>query len=661
MAFAPGAVLGGRFELHGVVGRGGTAEVWLATDRLRGERVALKLVHPHLAADPDTRRRLRREVQAASVLRSAAALGPHDLHELDGVWALSMPFHPGQTLTERVAANGPMTPAEVRALGIRVATALADAHRAGVLHRDVTANNVLVGDRVEDSVLTDFGLSRVLGGGRSTGLLGTAGYAAPEVYAGNRADPRSDLYGLGAVLYLALTGKPAFDPRDPMGALKAQLEDRPVRIPASSGPPDLIALIESLLRPDPALRPQGATEVLDALQGVAAPVRPRPRAPVVVVRRGRFTVVVKERSDQRQRRDELRRRALGAAPTAEDQILSLGRQLWGRVREAIGVPGGPALTPEQALHAAVADVMQVAPEALPESPVVLERKFRLVSDVDESVAVALVERASALGFHAQLVDTDPRAQWIATAWIALMVAGWVGLPIGLEYLGFFALPLMIAFTVFGAQATEGIRGARGGARRLPVAYAPPTASTTVAEAPPQSRGQGLAERARDAIAALEQAAAEADLPDLALSDLRASTRAMTERADRLARDIDAAEAALAPAATVDVAALNTRLERMAALERAGESVDARERSRIERALAEHAAAEEAGERLESELASATAAVVEITSAAVRLRRELTVGPDRGSADEAVRKLSREAGAAIDARREAARRARAAER
>ena len=280
-AFTAGTLLGGRFELHGVVGRGGTGTVMLATDWLRSERVALRIVHPHLAADPATADVLQREVQSASVLHSEAALVPNDLHEADGVLALSMPFHPGQTLTERIATSGPMPHPDVRALGIRIGTALAEAHRVGLLHRDVTANNVLVGDRPNDAVLTDFGLSRIVGHTRSTALLGTAGYAAPEVYAGERANPRSDLYGLGAVLYLAVTGRPPFDPDTPMVALKQQIdESHPgVRALRPDCPADLADTIERLLRADPAKRPQGARDVVDALERrEATGAEPRPVA-----------------------------------------------------------------------------------------------------------------------------------------------------------------------------------------------------------------------------------------------------------------------------------------------------------------------------------------------------------------------------------------------
>lgn len=115
----PGDRLGDRFDVLGVLGRGGMASVHLAHDTLRDERVALKVLHPHLASDPAMRARLRREVQAARVLRTESALVPYDLHEIDELLVLTMPYHPGRTLTEHVATRGALPDDEVRTLGIR--------------------------------------------------------------------------------------------------------------------------------------------------------------------------------------------------------------------------------------------------------------------------------------------------------------------------------------------------------------------------------------------------------------------------------------------------------------------------------------------------------------------------------------------------------------
>ena len=148
-----GQILGERFEIVGALGRGGMATVYLARDRVRGERVALKVLHDHLAHDPAMRERLRREVVAAARLRHPGALVAHELHDLGGTWALSLPFHPGQTLAEHLAQHGPMEPEAVRRLGVRLAEVLAEAHTRGLLHRDVTPQNVMIGPRGEPVLL----------------------------------------------------------------------------------------------------------------------------------------------------------------------------------------------------------------------------------------------------------------------------------------------------------------------------------------------------------------------------------------------------------------------------------------------------------------------------------------------------------------------------
>lgn len=272
--YSEGQVLAERFEIVGALGRGGMATVYLARDRVRGERVALKVLHDHLAHDPAMRERLRREVVASARLRHPGALVAQELHDLDGTWALSLPFHPGQTLAEELAQHGPMEPEAVRRLGVRLAEVLAEAHTRGLLHRDVTPQNVMIGPRGEP-VLTDFGLARLRDGGstRGTGMLGTPGYAAPEVYDGVRADPRSDLYALGAVLYLAATGRPAFEGPTAMRALHRQMEGdfEPIDQRVPGFPPDLAATIHALLEPEPTARPQGAQDLAEALQLRRAP------------------------------------------------------------------------------------------------------------------------------------------------------------------------------------------------------------------------------------------------------------------------------------------------------------------------------------------------------------------------------------------------------
>ncbi len=267
--FETGDILEGRFEIAGVIGRGGMATVYLATDRLRGERIALKVLHEHLANTPSMRARLRREVVASGRIRHPNALVALDIHEVGGRLALSMPFHPGRTLDDYVAANPNLDAHTLVRLGTGLAEALAEAHRRGIVHRDVTPSNILIDDD-GNGVLTDFGLARLedFRTATATGAMGTTGYAAPEIYEGQRADPRSDIYSLGAVLYLAATGKPAFDAPTPLGILEQQNAEAfaPVATCRPDLPEPVCQLIESMLARDPKARPQVASEVVHALR-----------------------------------------------------------------------------------------------------------------------------------------------------------------------------------------------------------------------------------------------------------------------------------------------------------------------------------------------------------------------------------------------------------
>ncbi len=713
----PGTVLGARFTLHGVVGQGGSATVYLAEDRLRGGRVALKLVHAHLAADPDVRRRLQREVEAAALLRHPGVLAPHDLHEfpeLDGRLALSMPFHGGRTLSEHVALSGPMDADELRLLAQRLTAALAEAHGHGVLHRDVTPANVMLDQGAQDAVLTDFGLARtqLTAATRSTGLLGTAGYAAPEIYSGERADPRSDLYGLGACLYLAATGQPPFDTTNPMAALKAQLEDgwAPLERLRPDLPPPLTAAISSLLSADPAARPDGAAELREVLAGrslppaAAASAAPAPAAAAPLRQHlppGPWTVVVQEQGHDRHRRRALRQRHRGRRST-EGELQRIGAEVLRGIKDAIGIQD-QADSPERQLSDAVCREAGLRGGSLRLNPALYDRRFRLVDRTDEETARRLAATANGLGYRARVRRIDgPRglldliAQWF---WV-FIAAGWAAFPflVGLvseiyePAAGLTALGSILTMTVLSIVLPV-FASARGRvdakARELPAAYraqlapdltagahaparyavagpapsavpAPAAASTGAASpgaasaAPPvlPGRADGLLARAESALDALEQAIVEKSdsLPGPAQVDLRTTARDLRRTAHDLADELRGVERALAESDATegpDAPTLRARLDRLATLDRAGETIDRRELDSLQRALDAHARELATVDALESQLTTATARMLEICSTAGQARRQLLAGAaqDRHSADEAVARLRRELAAA----------------
>jgi serine/threonine protein kinase len=257
------AVVGGRYRLERMVGRGGTAEVWRATDTSLDRVVALKLVTaPHDES----------AVRAADEARTLAQLSHPSLVQVYDAgtdtsgrpWVV-MEYVEGQTLSDAIRAR-PLPVARVAAVGAGVADALAHVHARSMVHRDVKPGNVLLGG--DGTVkLTDFGIARLVDAAKvtSTGLMvGTAGYLAPEQVAGEPVGPPADVYALGLVLLEALTGTREYD-GPPMEAAMARLHRSPVMPP--SLPTGWSGLLTAMTARDPLSRPT-AQECADALRAL---------------------------------------------------------------------------------------------------------------------------------------------------------------------------------------------------------------------------------------------------------------------------------------------------------------------------------------------------------------------------------------------------------
>ncbi len=192
---------------------GGMAQVWHGTDEVLRRKVAVKLLHPHLAADGSFVTRFRQEAVAAARLAHPGIVSVYDTCSEAGTEAIVMELVPGQTLRERLDEPTPIDPWQAAGLAAQVAEALDAAHRAGLVHRDIKPANVLLaGDgRVK---VADFGIAKAMEGGDLThpGLMvGTAKYVAPEQVQGRPVDARTDIYSLGVVLYEMLCGRPPFE------------------------------------------------------------------------------------------------------------------------------------------------------------------------------------------------------------------------------------------------------------------------------------------------------------------------------------------------------------------------------------------------------------------------------------------------------------------
>ncbi|HEX2205217.1 MAG TPA: serine/threonine-protein kinase, partial [Longimicrobium sp.] len=206
---APGTLVGGRYEVGEEIGRGAYSVVYAARDlRVDGE-VALKLLVPPPAVAETARERMRREVRAARSLAHPHVVAVHDFAD-DGAWSfIVMERVRGPDLHVRVRERGPLGPDEAARVAQGVASALAAAHRNGVLHRDVKPQNILL-DPDGRARLADFGSARLddaAGLTQTATLVGTLAYTAPEVLHGERGDARADLYALGVTLYFALVGR----------------------------------------------------------------------------------------------------------------------------------------------------------------------------------------------------------------------------------------------------------------------------------------------------------------------------------------------------------------------------------------------------------------------------------------------------------------------
>jgi serine/threonine-protein kinase len=301
-----GRKLGEKFEILGVLGEGGTGIVYDAHRVVEDDRVALKVIHHHLAGDAQIRGRFTRE---ASILRRLEGdrlcpileFGeiPDPRREGVGLLYMVLPRIEGPALDAVLAKDGPLPIPRAAAILLDVCAALREAHAQGVIHRDLKPGNVLLseGDR---AVVVDFGMAKIVtGGGTGTTALtqhnmvfGTPEYMAPEQARGDELDARCDVYAAGIMLYEMLTGRVPFSGGTPLGVLTAHLTTEP-RAPRERAPdrgisPALEAVTLNAIAKDPAVRYATASALATAIQtALASPddveaVRPAARVHVQI-------------------------------------------------------------------------------------------------------------------------------------------------------------------------------------------------------------------------------------------------------------------------------------------------------------------------------------------------------------------------------------------
>src|SRR5919199_1598453 len=268
-------VLGERYEIGGVLGRGGMAEVHRGRDLRLGREVAVKVLRQDLARDPSFQVRFRREAQAAASLNHPAIVAVYDTGEdRTGSGAtpyIVMEYVEGETLRDVLRREGYLDPERAMSLAADICGALDFSHRNGIVHRDVKPGNVMITPQGSVKVM-DFGIARAVSDSAATmtstaAVIGTAQYLSPEQARGESVDARSDVYSVGCLLYELVTGAPPFTGDSPVSVAYQHVREDP-KLPSSVNPaipPDLDAILLKALSKNPANRYQSAAEMRNDL------------------------------------------------------------------------------------------------------------------------------------------------------------------------------------------------------------------------------------------------------------------------------------------------------------------------------------------------------------------------------------------------------------
>ncbi|MEV6877427.1 protein kinase [Amycolatopsis sp. NPDC051128] len=298
-----GQLIAGRYRLAERIGQGAMSVVWRARDERLDRVVAVKQLDydPAIgqAAGEQAALRALREARLTARLRHPHAVTVHDVVEHAGEPYLVMEYLPSRSLADILLDRDSLPADEVARLGAQAASALAAAHAEGIVHRDVTPGNILIGES-GDAKIADFGISRGTGEGTVTGggfIAGTPAFLAPEVAGGHEAGFPADVFSLGATLYRALEGAPPFGTDDNAIALLLRVAKGEVIPPRHSGP--LAEVLGRLLKRDPEERPAmaEAQELFEAVTENRPLPAPRPRPPrtatrMLRVRRSRKRLVL---------------------------------------------------------------------------------------------------------------------------------------------------------------------------------------------------------------------------------------------------------------------------------------------------------------------------------------------------------------------------------
>jgi serine/threonine protein kinase len=287
--FSPGSVFAHKYQIIEELGQGGMGRVYRVYDREVEEYVALKIIKPDIANDKNTIRRFRNELKIARKISHKNVCRMFDLNREDETTFITMEYVPGEDLKTSLRRMGPLSLGKAIFIARQVCEGLAEAHRLGVIHRDLKPQNIMI-DREGNARIMDFGVARSLeskGVTDSGSVIGTPEYMSPEQVEGKEVDSRSDIYSLGAILYELVTGQVPFAGNTPMSVALKHVTAAPVepRGLNSHIPEEINRVILKCMAKAKEARFQGAKKLSEELQRIAMtlpatdPVLPAPKTP----------------------------------------------------------------------------------------------------------------------------------------------------------------------------------------------------------------------------------------------------------------------------------------------------------------------------------------------------------------------------------------------